>query len=69
LETLVKGFRVLDRERMEFEAVAQDLEIRDFGAIQVEPKELVAREETLDHFATEVDPAAVILADYVPLRR
>ncbi len=56
---------VLDRERMELEDVAQDLEVAGLGPVEVEPEELPAREQLLDALAAELDLAAALVVDHV----
>ena len=62
---LVELLRVLDRERVEPEDVAQDLEVVLARALEVEPEEAAAREELRHPLAGELDFAAVSLLDDV----
>ena len=66
---LVEVLGVLDRQRMELEDVAQDLEISGLRPVKVKPEELSGREEALDRFPAEVDLALAVFVEDVALRR
>jgi hypothetical protein len=67
LRPLVEVFRILDRERVKLEDVAQDLEIGDVRAVQIKPEELVGREQIVDRLPRKVDNRAAVLAEYMAL--
>ena len=54
LRALAELLRVLERERVEVENVAQHREVVRLGALEVEPEELAAREPRFDR--RSVDP-------------
>jgi hypothetical protein len=66
---LVEVLGVLDRQRMELEDVAQDLEISGLRPVEVKPEELSGREDALDRFPAEVDLALAGCVEDVALRR
>jgi hypothetical protein len=60
---------ILDREWVELEDIAQDLEIARVRPVEVKPEEVAAPEETLNAFAVKVNPAgAVFVEDVAPCR-
>ena len=65
LRPLAELLGVLDRERVELEDVAQDLEVAGLRFVEVEPEELAAREQPLDRLAAELHPAAARLVDHM----
>ena len=69
LRALAEVLGVLDRERVELEDVAEDLEVVAVGLVEVEPEELPAREQLLDGLAAEVHLAAALVVDDVADRR
>jgi hypothetical protein len=63
LRPLVELLRILDREWVEFEDVAQDLEVVLARPIEVEPEEAAAREERRHALAIELHFAALSILD------
>jgi hypothetical protein len=70
LRALAELLRVLDRERMEPEDVAQDPVVARVRLVDVEPEEGVAGEQTLDVLAVEAQLlAAAVVDDGAGVRR
>jgi hypothetical protein len=65
LRALPEVLRVLDRERMELEHVAQDREVFLGRPVEVDPEERAAGEQALGAFAGEVDLADLVGVDDV----
>ena len=60
LRALAEVLGVLDRERVELEDVAEDLEVARVGLVEVEPEEAAVGEQLLDRLAAELDLAAAL---------
>src|SRR5581483_6514544 len=69
LGALPEVLRVLHRERVEPEDLAEDDEVVLDGLLEVEPEELVAREQLLDGLTVEVEVCGAVRLDDVALRR
>ena len=65
LRPLAEVLRVLDRQRVEPEDVAEDLEVARLRLVEVEPEEAAAREQLLDRLAAELNLAAALLVEDV----
>ena len=65
LRPLAEMLRILDREGVEREHVAQDVEVLRSGLREVEPEELLPRQKPLDLAAVEVDLVAAALVNDV----
>ena len=57
--------RVLDRERMELEDVAENLEVLSVGLVEVEPEEAALGNELVDLLGAELDRAVSLVVDDV----
>ena len=60
LRPLIEPPRVLERERMEAELLAQDLEIAGLRLVDVEPEEVAAGEQLAHPVALEVQPRSAL---------
>ena len=65
LRPLVEAPRVLERERVEAEVLAQDLEIGGHGSMHVEPEEVTSGKKLLHPVALEVQTAVGTAVDQV----
>ena len=68
LRPLAELLGILNRERVELEAVAQDLEVGAVRPVEVQPEEALPRKERVDRLAVEVDLPAAVVVDDVALR-
>ena len=65
LRPLVEPPRVLERERMEVELLAQDLEVGRLRLVDVEPEEVAGGEQLAHPVALEMEPVALVAVDEV----
>ena len=69
LGPLAELLGVLDRERVELEDVAEDLEVLVVRAVEVEPEEPLAGKQLLDGLPAELHLAAALVMEHVADRR
>ena len=65
LRPLVEPPRVLERERVEVELLAQDLEVGRRGLVDVEPEEAAVGEQLADPVTLEMEPVTLAAVDEV----
>src|SRR6266496_3075732 len=63
LRPLLEVLRVLDRERVEPEDLAQDLEVIRVRLVEVEPEEAPARQQLRDRLTAEMHLATAAIVD------